>query len=80
MKATIHVLLKHGVHDPQGQAITTALDHLGFQGVESVTQGKYFEVELGNMSQDKAHQQIEEMCEKLLANTVIERYSFELVG
>jgi phosphoribosylformylglycinamidine synthase len=80
MKAKVLVTLKSGVHDPQGQAIATALDHLGFTGVDSVSQGKYIELELANMPEDKARAQVEQMCEKLLANTVIEKYEVELVA
>ena len=65
MKARIHVTLKTGVLDPQGEAISRALESLGFTGVESVRQGKVIDVELA----DGAEGQLEEMCEKLLANT-----------
>ena len=78
MKARIHVTLKAGVLDPQGQAIESALDHLGFKGVTKVRVGKLIEVELAETARDKAKQAVEQMCEKLLANTVVEKYSVEL--
>lgn len=76
MKAKIHITLKNGVLDPQGKAIAGALTHLGFNGVSDVRQGKYIEVELSETDQKKAHEMIESMCKKLLANTVIENYRF----
>ncbi len=78
MKAKIHITLKNGVLDPQGKAISSALGHLGFDGVENVRQGKYIEVELKEKNPQKAHDAIDAMCKKLLANTVIENYRFEL--
>jgi len=78
MKARIKVTLKNGVLDPQGKAIEGALGTLGFSGVESVRQGKYIEVELAEKDRAKAAAAIEEMCKKLLANTVIENYAVEL--
>ncbi|HSM19850.1 MAG TPA: phosphoribosylformylglycinamidine synthase subunit PurS [Hyphomicrobiales bacterium] len=78
MKARIIVTLKPGVLDPQGKAIENALAALGFSGVEEVRQGKYIEVELAETDEAKAHAAAEEMCEKLLANTVIENYAIEL--
>ncbi len=80
MKAKVLITLKPGVHDPQGAAIANALDHLGFSGVNSVGQGKYIELDLAEMPKDKAEEQVKQMCEKLLANTVIERYEVELVA
>ncbi len=77
MKAKVHITLKNGVLDPQGQAIESALDHLGFSGV-GVRVGKYIELELKETSKEKAKVSAEQMCEKLLANTVIEKYSVEL--
>ena len=79
MKARIHVTLKTGVLDPQGQAIAHALGGLGFSGVGEVRQGKYIEVELAERDRAKAQDQVKQMCEKLLANTVIEKYAIELV-
>ncbi len=77
MKARIFVTLKTSVLDPQGQAIHGALDALGFGGVESVRQGKVIDIELA--SDDQADRRLKEMCEKLLANTVIEDYRIEIV-
>ncbi|RJF88048.1 phosphoribosylformylglycinamidine synthase subunit PurS [Oleomonas cavernae] len=79
MKARVHVTLKHGVLDPQGKAIAGALASLGFGGVEDVRQGKYLELELAETDAAKAQAAVKAMCEKLLANTVIENYSIELV-
>ena len=74
MKAQISVTLKSGVLDPQGKAIEGALSSLGFGGVEGVRQGKLFEIELDETDPEVARKQLTEMCEKLLANTVIETY------
>jgi len=71
--------LKNGVLDPQGKAIVGALDSLDFAGVQSVRQGKVFDIVLDNMSEDEAKKQLTAMCEKLLANTVIENYHIDLV-
>lgn len=79
MKARVHVTLKHGVLDPQGKAIAHALGSLGFGGVEDVRQGKFLELELAETDAGKAKDQVKAMCEKLLANTVIENYTIELV-
>lgn len=78
MTARIWVTLKPGVLDPQGKAIAGALDSLGFSGVEGVRQGKYLEVKLDARDEAQARQDVERMCEELLANTVIETYRFEL--
>jgi phosphoribosylformylglycinamidine synthase len=78
MKAKITVTLKNGVLDPQGKAIEGALGSLGFEGVGSVRQGKYFEVEITEKDRAKAEAQVKAMCEKLIANTVIENYAIEL--
>jgi phosphoribosylformylglycinamidine synthase len=80
MKAKVIVTLKNGVLDPQGKAIGHALTNLGFEGVGEVRQGKLIELEVAETDPAKAKTQIEEMCRKLLANTVIENYSIELVG
>ena len=79
MKARIEITLKTGVLDPQGEAIRRALDGLGFEGVGGVRQGKLIEVELSESDPAAARAAAEQMCEKLLANTVIERYSIEIV-
>ena len=78
MKARIQITLKTGVLDPQGKAIEHALSALNFTGVEDVRQGKYIEIELAESDADKARAAVERMCEQLLANTVIENYTFEL--
>ena len=76
MKARIFVTLKDGVLDPQGQAIQGALGALGFEGVSAVRQGKVFEIDLSD-SRD-AEARLRAMCEKLLANTVIENFRVEI--
>ncbi|MCH2167561.1 MAG: phosphoribosylformylglycinamidine synthase subunit PurS [Oceanicola sp.] len=77
MKAVVHVMLKAGVLDPQGEAVKSALGGLGFAGVNGVRQGKRIELDLDD---DTSEAQVTEMCEKLLANTVIESYRIELEG
>jgi len=79
MIARVHVTLKPGVLDPQGAAVRHSLGALGFDGVEKVRQGKVIELKLTETDADKAKTQVEEMCEKLLANTVIENYSVEIL-
>ena len=78
MKARIRITLKAGVLDPQGKAIEHALTALGIAGVEDVRQGKYIEVKLGSASETSARETVELMCKDLLANTVIENYTYEL--
>ena len=78
MKAKIKVTLKNGVLDPQGKAIEGALGSLGFGGVNGVRQGKYFEIDLAETDKAKAEAAVKAMCDKLIANTVIENYSIEL--
>jgi phosphoribosylformylglycinamidine synthase len=78
MKARVHVTLKNGVLDPQGKAIEHALGALGFNGVNDVRQGKVIEFSLTESDPAKARSAVEAMCEKLLANTVIENYAIEL--
>lgn len=84
MKARVHVSLKNGVLDPQGKAIGQALHSLGFGDVAEVRQGKLIELELSGALAAKPKAEIEaavkDMAQKLLANTVIENYSVELVG
>ncbi|SHH75735.1 phosphoribosylformylglycinamidine synthase [Marivita hallyeonensis] len=75
MKARVHVMLKDGVLDPQGEAVRHALGGLGFDGVEKVRQGKVIELDLADGTSEDT---VREMCEKLLANTVIESYQIEL--
>ena len=78
MKATIYISLKNGVLDPQGKAIENALSQLGFNGVDNVRQGKMIELDLVDMDASEARNQLQEMCEKLLANTVIENFDIRL--
>lgn len=79
IKARIVVTLKNGVLDPQGKAIEGALGSLAFEGVGSVRQGKVFDVELEATDPETARRHLSDMCEKLLANTVIENYAVEIV-
>ncbi|WP_172294885.1 phosphoribosylformylglycinamidine synthase subunit PurS [Pseudoruegeria sp. HB172150] len=78
MKARVQVMLKNGVLDPQGEAVRHALGSLGFDGVEGVRQGKLIELDLAETDADKARDTVTKMCEKLLANTVIESYQIEI--
>ncbi|GIK97625.1 MAG: phosphoribosylformylglycinamidine synthase subunit PurS [Alphaproteobacteria bacterium] len=78
MKAKVHITLKSGVLDPQGRAIAHALSQLGFDGIGDVRQGKYIELDLAETDEARARAQVEAMCSKLLANTVIENYAIDL--
>ena len=78
IRARIVVTLKTGVLDPQGKAIEGALGHLGFDGVGHVRQGKVFDVELEGEDESAARSQLASMCDKLLANSVIENYSVQI--
>ena len=78
MKATIYISLKNGVLDPQGKAIENALGQLGFNGVDNVRQGKMIELDLADMDASEARNRLQKMCEKLLANTVIENFDIRL--
>lgn len=80
IKARVSVTLKNGVLDPQGKAIEHSLGALGFEGVGSVRQGKTFDLEVDAANNDAAITQINAMCEKLLANTVIEDYRVEIAA
>lgn len=80
MIARVHVTLKNGVLDPQGKAIANSLKSLGFSGISGVRQGKYIELELEDRDADEARAAVEDMCRRLLANTVIEDYTIELDG
>jgi phosphoribosylformylglycinamidine synthase PurS subunit len=80
MKVRVTVTLKSGVLDPQGQAIQGSLKSLGFSGIGSVRQGKVFDIDLDGADRSATEASLKEMCEKLLANTVIENYAIELVG
>lgn len=78
MKVIVKVTLKSGVLDPQGKAIRHALASLGFAGVEEVRQGKLIELDISETDAGKARTAALDMCEKLLANTVIENYTVEV--
>lgn len=78
MKARIHITLKDGVLDPQGKAVAHALHGLGFASVSGVRQGKYLELELSETDPGRARAAVADMCERLLANTVIENYEIDL--
>lgn len=78
IKARITVTLKNGVLDPQGKAIEHALSGMGFDGVGQVRQGKVFDLELSESDKVKAEADLKAMCDKLLANTVIENYAVEI--
>ena len=78
MKVQIHISLKNGVLDPQGKAIENALTNLGFDKVYNVRQGKLIELDIDEDDPVEARKQATEMCEKLLANTVIENYRVDL--
>jgi phosphoribosylformylglycinamidine synthase len=79
MKAKIFVTLKNGILDPQGRAIQQSLHTLGFSTVEDVRMGKFMELDLNETDTTSAENTIKSMCEKLLANTVIEDYRFEII-
>jgi len=76
--ARIYVTLRSSVLDPAGTAVESGLREMGYQEVESVRIGKYIELKLSAANEDKAKQHLDEMCDRLLANTVIENYCFEL--
>ena len=78
MKAKVYVTLKKSVLDPQGKAVQHALSTIGFQEVKDVRVGKYIELDLGSVEKAQAETKIKTMCEKLLANTVIEDFKYEL--
>jgi phosphoribosylformylglycinamidine synthase len=80
MKAIVNVYLKEGVLDPQGKAAHHALESMNFKGVKDVRIGKQIVIELETNDKAEAEKEVKEMCETLLANTVIEDYSIEIVG
>lgn len=80
MKARVTVMLKPSVLDPQGEAVRHALGALGFDGVDAVRQGKVIELDLADTNSAAAQARVKEMCEKLLANTVIESYAVEIIA
>jgi len=80
MKAKIYITLKDGIHDPQGQAVQQSLQTLGFETVQDVRMGKFLEVDLKDMENEAAEATIKGMCQKLLANMVIEDFRYEIVS
>jgi len=80
LKARVFIMPKEGVLDPQGKAIAHALQTLGFSGVGEVRQGKVIDLDLAETDQARARAQLDAMCQKLLANTVIESYRVEVFG
>lgn len=80
IKATVYVTIKQSVLDPQGVAVQGALHSMGFGEVQSVRIGKYMELQLDTSDRNEAEARVKDMCEKLLANTVVEDYRFELEG
>jgi phosphoribosylformylglycinamidine synthase PurS subunit len=78
MKARVHVTLISSVLDPQGEAVRHALSSLGFDDVGGVRVGKVIELDLGDSDPNTARRRVEDMCQKLLANTVIENYSIKV--
>ena len=78
MKARVHVTLKTGVLDPQGEAVRHALEGLGHSDVQNVRVGKVIELELSDADPEQARSKVDEMCRRLLANTVIENYDIKL--
>lgn len=79
MKARVQIMLKDGVLDPQGEAVRHALGTLGFAGVEAVRQGKIIEIDLAATDPAGAEAEVRQMCDRLLANTVIEKYTVEIL-
>jgi phosphoribosylformylglycinamidine synthase PurS subunit len=80
MKAVIKVRLKSGILDPQGKTVNNALKHLGFKGIQNVRIGKLIEFEIKEKDKSTASRKIEEACRKLLANPVIEDFTYEITG
>jgi len=78
VKAYVHITLKDGVLDPQGKTIAHALSALGFDGIQDVRQGKYIELDLIATDREKARDSVDQMCRKLLSNTVIENYTIKI--
>ena len=78
MKARIKIMLKSGVLDPQGAAIKQALNNIGFESVTGVRQGKVIELEVDGSNKSEVRSEIESMCNKMLANTVIENFELEV--
>ena len=80
MKAKVHVTLKNGVLDPQGKAVHHTLESLGFASAKDVRIGKFIELEVDETDAAKAKEAVDAMCQKLLANTVIENYTIDIEG
>lgn len=80
MKARVTVTLKNGVLDPQGKAIEGALKSFGIEGIDSVRQGKVFDIEIGTQDKSRAEALLKQASEKLLANMVVENYKIEVIG
>ena len=78
MKISAIVTLKKDVLDPQGKVVSQSLKNMGYENVSDVRQGKYFEIELNETNKEKAKKTIEEICKKLLSNTIIENYTINL--
>ena len=78
MKAKVYVTLKKGVLDPQGKAVCGALESMGYKEVKSLRIGKFIEIELDASSKENTEKRLKEMCERLLANTVVEDYKVEI--
>ena len=78
MKVSVIITLKKDVLDPQGKVIHQTLDGMGFDGIDEIRQGKYFEIDIKEIDKKKAETEVEEMCKKLLANLVIE--DFKIIG
>lgn len=78
MKAKVYVTLKKAVLDPQGKAVCGALESMGYKEVKGLRIGKFIEIELDASSKENAEKRLKEMCEKLLANTVVEDYEVEI--
>ena len=79
MKARVYVVLKEGILDPQGKAVQQSLHALGFEGVQEVRVGKFFEIVLSAVSRDQADMAIRAMCDKLLSNPIIDNYRYEII-
>jgi phosphoribosylformylglycinamidine synthase len=80
VRARVHVFPRPEILDPQGKAVSSALGRLGFEQVVDVRAGKSFDIEFAAVSEEEARSELDEMCRRLLANPVIEDYSFELLG
>jgi phosphoribosylformylglycinamidine synthase len=79
MKVQVHTTLKEGVLDPQGKAVESALENLGFNGINKIRQGKLFDIDLETNNKEEAEKLTKEICEILLANMVIEDYTVKIL-